>query len=215
MTMVPETGIEPVRPISGKRRILSPLCLPISPLGPAQKPAHKPIVEFSRHGPAWQPGGLTKRDNSATITRIRTHASLVVKPTSCLVLLLLGSLLTGCASQTAITANALDQEHPEYRSASCRQARAEAWVHQDIKYARLVGSPVVLWVGGPITAVPLLVANVGLGLADKRDASALSAVCGGQASGDLAIAASTATEAVLGVAASSAGSLATKVVPLK
>jgi hypothetical protein len=31
--MVPETGIEPVRPFSGKRRILSPLCLPISPLG--------------------------------------------------------------------------------------------------------------------------------------------------------------------------------------
>ena len=30
--MVPETGIEPVRPLSGKRRILSPLCLPISPL---------------------------------------------------------------------------------------------------------------------------------------------------------------------------------------
>ena len=30
--LVPETGIEPVRPFSGKRRILSPLCLPISPL---------------------------------------------------------------------------------------------------------------------------------------------------------------------------------------
>ena len=33
--LVPETGIEPVRPFSGKRRILSPLCLPISPLGHA------------------------------------------------------------------------------------------------------------------------------------------------------------------------------------
>ena len=73
----------------------------------------------------------------------------------------------------------------------------------------------VLWVGGPVTAVPLLIANVGLGLADKRDASTLAAMCGGQASGDLEIAASTATEAVLGVAASSAGTLATKVVPLK
>jgi hypothetical protein len=31
--MVPEAGIEPARPFSGKRRILSPLCLPISPLG--------------------------------------------------------------------------------------------------------------------------------------------------------------------------------------
>ena len=33
VVLVPETGIEPVRPLSGKRRILSPLCLPISPLG--------------------------------------------------------------------------------------------------------------------------------------------------------------------------------------
>jgi hypothetical protein len=30
---VPETGIEPVRPLFTKRRILSPMCLPISPLG--------------------------------------------------------------------------------------------------------------------------------------------------------------------------------------
>jgi hypothetical protein len=30
--VVPETGIEPVRPLFTKRRILSPLCLPISPL---------------------------------------------------------------------------------------------------------------------------------------------------------------------------------------
>jgi hypothetical protein len=32
--MVPRTGIEPVRRLSAKRRILSPLCLPISPSGP-------------------------------------------------------------------------------------------------------------------------------------------------------------------------------------
>jgi hypothetical protein len=36
---VPETGIEPVRPLFTKRRILSPLCLPVSPLG------HEPIVK--------------------------------------------------------------------------------------------------------------------------------------------------------------------------
>ena len=32
--MVPETGIEPVRTLFTLRRILSPMCLPISPLGP-------------------------------------------------------------------------------------------------------------------------------------------------------------------------------------
>ena len=30
---MPETGIEPVRPLFTKRRILNPMCLPISPLG--------------------------------------------------------------------------------------------------------------------------------------------------------------------------------------
>jgi hypothetical protein len=39
---VPETGIEPVRPLSGKRRILSPLCLPISPLG------HRTMIRHRR-----------------------------------------------------------------------------------------------------------------------------------------------------------------------
>jgi hypothetical protein len=40
--LVPETGIEPVRPFPGKRRILSPLCLPISPL--RQIVMHVPAV---------------------------------------------------------------------------------------------------------------------------------------------------------------------------
>jgi hypothetical protein len=35
--VVPRTGIEPVRPFSGKRRILSPLCLPISPSRPCRQ----------------------------------------------------------------------------------------------------------------------------------------------------------------------------------
>ena len=32
-TVVPGTGVEPVRPLCRKRRILSPMCLPISPSG--------------------------------------------------------------------------------------------------------------------------------------------------------------------------------------
>ena len=35
--LVPGTGLEPVRPFHGKRRILSPLCLPISPPGQMDK----------------------------------------------------------------------------------------------------------------------------------------------------------------------------------
>jgi hypothetical protein len=33
LVLVPRAGVEPARPFSGKRRILSPQCLPISPSG--------------------------------------------------------------------------------------------------------------------------------------------------------------------------------------
>ena len=38
--MVPRAGVEPARPFSGKRRILSPQCLPISPSGRRLLSAH-------------------------------------------------------------------------------------------------------------------------------------------------------------------------------
>ena len=124
-------------------------------------------------------------------------------------------LLSGCASQSAMTASSLDQEHPAYRSAECRDARSNAWIHQDLKVARLVASPAVVWWGGPITAIPVLLTNAGLSYADKQDASELAARCGGEPSGQLEIAAGTAAETALGVAASGAGSLVTKAVPVK
>lgn len=123
--------------------------------------------------------------------------------------------LSGCASQSAITSASLDRDHPTYRSPECRQARGNAWIHQDLKLARLVASPTVVWWGGPITAIPVLLTNVGLSYADKQDASEIAARCGGQPSGQLEIAAGTAAETALGVAASGAGSLVTKVVPVK
>ena len=123
--------------------------------------------------------------------------------------------LSGCASQSAITSSSLDPDHPAYRSPECRQARGNAWIHQDLKVARLVASPAVVWWGGPITAIPVLLTNVGLSYVDKQDASEIAARCGGQPSGQLEIAAGTAAETALGVAASGAGSLVTKVVPVK
>ena len=53
--LVPETGIEPVRCLSAKRRILSPLCLPISPLG--QECLMRPIAEQDRYCKADSPQG--------------------------------------------------------------------------------------------------------------------------------------------------------------
>ena len=123
--------------------------------------------------------------------------------------------VSGCASQSSITASSLDREHPAYRSPECRHARGNAWIHQDLKVARLVASPAVVWWGGPITAIPVLLTNVGLSYADKQDASEIAARCGGQPSGQLEIAAGTVAETALGVAASGAGSLMTKAVPTK
>ncbi len=137
---------------------------------------------------------------------------LLLAPTAVAVVLV---CLSGCASQSAITSSSLDRDHPAYRSPECRQARGNAWIHQDLKMARLVASPAVVWWGGPITAIPVLLTNVGLSYVDKQDASEIAARCGGQPSGQLEIAAGTAAETALGVAASGAGSLVTKVVPVK
>jgi hypothetical protein len=153
---------------------------------------------------------LTCGEKSTTIPRI------VFRPTLLSLLALLPTLvLTGCASQSAVTASSLDRDHPAYRSPECRDARANAWIHQDLKVARLVASPAVVWWGGPITAIPVLLTNVGLSYADKQDASDIAARCGGQASGQLEIAAGTVAETALGVAASGAGNLVTKAVPTK
>jgi hypothetical protein len=132
-----------------------------------------------------------------------------------LIVLSMALALGGCASQSAVTASSLDRDHPAYRSPECRDARSQAWIHQDLKVARLVASPAVVWWGGPITAIPVLLTNAGLSYADKQDASDIAARCGGQPSGQLEIAAGTAAETALGVAASGAGSLMTKAVPTK
>ena len=61
---MPETGIEPVRPLFTKRRILSPMCLPISPLGHScivkQKSPDKSICEASRDKIEPGSGGATQ-----------------------------------------------------------------------------------------------------------------------------------------------------------
>ena len=154
---------------------------------------------------------MTTAHKSTTIARIVSSASLNLW----LMVVLPPLLLSGCASQSAVTASSLDKDHPAYRSPECRDARSSAWVHQDLKVARLVASPAVVWWGGPVTAIPVLLTNVGLSLADKQDASDIAARCGGQPSGQLEIAAGTAAETALGMAASGVGALVTKTVPVK
>ena len=75
--VVPETGIEPVRPLSGKRRILSPLCLPISPLGQCSGAAVEPLSDAAESAIVSQASSLatvlfaTQRPDSD----LRLHSS--------------------------------------------------------------------------------------------------------------------------------------------
>jgi hypothetical protein len=70
--LVPETGIEPVRPLSGKRRILSPLCLPISPLGQS---AFEDIVQVKKSADRALKGCRKSRErNNANILAIHSFS---------------------------------------------------------------------------------------------------------------------------------------------
>ncbi len=186
---MPETGIEPVRPISGKRRILSPLCLPISPFGQVLS-----IVAKKGHNP-WHMKEFSFR----------------------LILLgLIGLGLisgTGCASHSTQMARQLDRNQAAYESRACQQTLGEVWIHQDIKNVATFATPVVALAAGPVSALPLLLTHVGLGAADRMDAATLARRCGAPPPGVIEIGAGIATDAALGVIGGNAGSALGKSLP--
>ncbi len=121
--------------------------------------------------------------------------------------------LLGCASHSTEMARRLDKSKPEYRSAVCQQTLGEVWVHQDIKNATVIATPVLALAAGPVVAVPLLIAHVGLGAADRVDAATLAQRCGAPAPGMVDIGTGVATDAALGVLGGTAGAAAGKVLP--
>jgi hypothetical protein len=106
----------------------------------------------------------------------------------------------GCASHSTEMARQLDKTNPEYRSAGCQQTLGEVWVHQDIKNVT-------------VFALPLLIAHVGLGAADRVDAATLAKRCGAPAPGVVDITTGVATDAALGVLGASAGAAVGKTLP--
>ena len=87
--------------------------------------------------------------------------------------------LTGCASQSRKTAANLDMSHDQYNSRECQMAIGRARVHDEIKYSRIIASPVVLLLGGGPLLLPVLAVNAGLDTADHLEASDISVYCGG------------------------------------
>ncbi len=123
------------------------------------------------------------------------------------------SVTQGCASHSSEMARQLDKSKPEYRSAACQQTLGEVWIHQDIKNVTTVSTPVLALAAGPVMALPLLIAHVGLGAADRLDASTLAQRCGAPPPGALEITTGVATDAALGVLGGSAGTAVGKSLP--
>ena len=93
-------------------------------------------------------------------------------------LLLLLFLLSGCASQTRLAVNSLDEQHAMRRHELCRDATTLAPLHDDIQLSRSVGSPLVLMAAGTVALVPVLLVNMGLDALDRLDASHVNESCG-------------------------------------
>ena len=89
--------------------------------------------------------------------------------------------LTGCASYSSKAIGSLDNQHPAFHTIDCQNARDNAWIHEDLKQIKLVAGPSLLLIAGPVMAIPVLLANVGLNTADHLKANDIKTLCGGKA----------------------------------
>lgn len=94
-------------------------------------------------------------------------------------LLILLFTLTGCASQSEMTAIHLDSDHPQYKSRSCQNSLAVSERHKEVKTATMVATPALLFISGGLL-LPVVAVNAGLDAADRVDASTMADNCGGQ-----------------------------------
>ena len=115
--------------------------------------------------------------------------------------LLLLSALAGCASQSELTARRLDRDNPKFKTAGCQDSLSAAEAHRDIKRARTVASPVLLFLSGGLL-VPVVAANAGLDTVDHVDAAKIAENCGAQAQTNAEIATDVALGTAVGVATS-------------
>lgn len=121
--------------------------------------------------------------------------------------------LAGCASQSSLTAASLDTHHPQYRSPECQEKLGAVWIHQDLKNTSLVSGPVLVLAAGPVAAIPVMLAHLGLGTLDRMDAASLAQRCGAEAPSNLELAGRVAGDAALGLATGGASSLVGKNLP--
>jgi len=116
--------------------------------------------------------------------------------------------VTGCASQSEMTAIRLDRDNPKFKSAGCQDSLSSAETHKDIKMARTIASPVLLFFSGGLL-LPVVAANAGLDTVDHVDAAKIAESCGGtpQTKGKMA------TDVAVGAAVGFATSLTPGILP--
>ena len=109
--------------------------------------------------------------------------------------------LAGCASQSELTARKLDREHPKFTTQSCQDSLSAAETHRDLKKARTIASPVVLFLSGGLL-LPVVAANAGLDTVDHVDAAKIAEHCGSTPQTKSEMATDVAIGAAVGVATS-------------
>lgn len=112
---------------------------------------------------------------------------------------LLLSTLASCASQSELTARRLDRDHPKYNTPGCQDSLSAAESHRDIKKARTIASPVLLFFSGGLL-LPVVAANAGLDTVDHVDAAKMAENCGAKPQTNSEIATDIALGAAVGVA---------------
>jgi hypothetical protein len=90
-------------------------------------------------------------------------------------------VLPGCMSYSTKAAAELDHESEAFTSAECQNSRQNAGIHDSLKNFKLVASSSLMLIAGPVMAIPVLFANVGLNTADHLKANEIKSNCGGQA----------------------------------
>ena len=89
--------------------------------------------------------------------------------------------LPGCMSYSSKAVAELDHESEAFTSAECQNSRQNAGIHDSLKNIKLVASSSLMLIAGPVMAIPVLFANVGLNTADHLKANEIKSNCGGQA----------------------------------
>ena len=122
------------------------------------------------------------------------------------------SFASGCASHSTQAIGKLDNAQPIFHSNACKNARKNAWLHQEAKDAKLWAGPSIFLIAGPIALIPVLFANTSVNAADHLKAADIASNCGGNPRNPEAVAGDIALEATIDIAT---GSLIPATLPLK